>query len=148
MEADPELGQAHLAYGISLLFRNKDQVNGPKEILLSQTVKFPYEAGLRELPAVSEAAFLVKDTAVLKLMIQRYSQLGTTNDFLAYYTDFGRRLTAAGYNDLLEEFYRALPQTFVNKVREQVALGGTASPVNVEPVTIETAPVVATASQR
>ncbi len=121
MEQDPELGQAHLAYGISLLFRKRDEVNGPKEIFLSQTVAFPYSLTMQELPAVSEAAFLVKDKGMLKLLIDRYSKRGTTTEYLRFYVDFARRLTAAGYTDLLEEFYRALPVEIVGMIRQAVS---------------------------
>ncbi len=148
MEEDPELGQAHLAYGISLLFRLKDQVNGPKEILLSQTVSFPYMVGLRELPAVSEAAFLVKDKEALKLIIDRYSKLGTTAEYVRFYGDFARRLEAAGYQDLLEEFYRALPVETVSQVRQQAGVAPANDGINVEAVDVETTPIVATPTQR
>ena len=148
MEEDPELGQAHLAYGISLLFRLKDQVNGPKEILLSQTVSFPYMVGLRELPAVSEAAFLVKDKEALKLIIERYSKLGTTAEYVRFYGEFARRLEAAGYQDLREEFYRALPVEIVSQVRQQAGVAPANDGIDVEAVDVETTPIVATPTKR
>ncbi len=149
MEEDPELGQAHLAYGISLLFRTKDEVNGPKEILLSQTVAFPYTAGISELPAIAEAAFLVKDKAAMKLLIDRYAQAGTTSDYIAFYTQLAQRLSTPEYQDLREDLYRQLPVEIVGRVRDQAgAITSTTNGIDVAPVTVETAPVVATASQR
>lgn len=118
MEQDPELGQGHLAYGFSLLYRKRDEVNGPKEILLSQTVSFPYAIGARELPAVAEAAFLVKDKAALKLLIDRYSKLGTTSEYVKLYGDFARRLGTNGFTDLQEELYRAVPIEIMSQVRQ------------------------------
>ncbi len=117
MEQDPELGQGHLAYGFSLLYRKRDEVNGPKEILLSQTTAFPYAIGIRELPAVAEAAFLVKDKAVLKLLIERYAGLGVTSEYVKMYGDFASRLEANGYPDLKEELYRAVPVEIMSRVR-------------------------------
>lgn len=140
MEQDPELGQAHLAYGMSLLFRKKDEVNGPREIILSQTVRFPYPASIREMPALLEAGFLAGDRAFLQLMIDRYSTLGTTNEHIRLYAEFIRRLDEAGFTDERDALYRALPIGIVAQVRQ---LAGAASAqqeqeIDVEAVDIET----------
>jgi O-antigen ligase len=148
MEQDPELGQGHLAYGISLLFRKRDEVNGPKEILLSQTTAFPYNIGVREFPAVAEAAFILKDKSALQLLIQRYSALGTTNTEARLYGDFGKRLVANGYTDLEQELYRALPIEIVSQVRQYVASGAeTTNGIDVETIPVEPAGSVATAAR-
>jgi O-antigen ligase/Tfp pilus assembly protein PilF len=148
VEQDEELGQAHLAYGISLLFRKKDEVNGPKQILLSQTVKFPYELTMRELPAVVEATFLVKDKAVAKLLIDRYSTLGTTADYVKFYADFAHRLDVAGYQDLTQDLYRALPVEIVEQVRRQAGAIVSDTGPTIETANIETVPVAATATRK
>lgn len=121
MEADPGLGQGHLAYGVSLLFRKKDEVNGPKELLLSQTVAFPYQLGMQELPAVAEAAFLIKDKAGLMLLIDRYAPQATSAEYVKFFGEFARRLTSVGYADLLEGLYRSLPIETVGQVRQMAA---------------------------
>ncbi len=144
VDEDPELGQAHLAYGISLLFRKKDAVNGPPEILLSQTSPFPYELGVRELPAVSEAAFLVKDKAALGLLIDRYAKNADTAELVQFWSDFARRLGEAGYTDLLEQLYRSLPIQSVSRVRQAVANPGLGEEIQVETVAPSPVPAAAT----
>lgn len=103
MQADPELGQGHLAYGISLLYRKHDQANGAKEILLSQSVAFPYGLTLTELPTVVDAAFIAKDQAALKYLIEHYSGLGISDQYVSFYASLAQRLSAQGYPNLRDD---------------------------------------------
>lgn len=144
VDEDPDLGQAHLAYGISLLFRKKDAVNGPREILLSQTSPFPYELGVRELPAVAEAAFLVKDKEAISLLINRYASNAVTTELIQFWTDFARRLAEAGYTDLLDQLYRSLPIETVGRVRQAVASQNVGEEIQVETVPPSPIPAAAT----
>lgn len=144
VDEDPNLGQAHLAYGISLLFRKKDTVNGTREILLSQTSPFPYELGVRELPAVAEAAFLVKDKEAMSLLITRYASNAVTTELIQFWTDFARRLAEVGYTDLLDQLYRSLPIETVSRVRQAVAAPNLGEEIQVETASPSPIPAAAT----
>lgn len=137
MELDPELGQAHLGYGLSLSYRGNDPVNGAKEIILSQTVAFPYPLSIQEFPAVAEAAFSLKSREVLVILIERHSQLGTTAQHAQLYGEFGKRLMNAGYKDLRDQLLRAVPVEISARVRQVSEEGVTVS----NGVTLETMPI-------
>ncbi len=142
MQADPELGQGHLAYGISLLYRKHDQANGAKEILLSQSVAFPYGLTLTELPTVVDAAFIAKDQAALKYLIEHYSGLGISDQYVSFYASLAQRLSAQGYPNLRDDLYRNLPIEILNQVKQRAAL--TQPQPTIEAVDVETVSVTST----
>ena len=118
VDEDPELGQAHLAYGVSLTYRKNDHVNGSKEILLSQTVSFPYTITDQEFPAVAESAFTLKDKTALELLITKYAAtLGTTDNIAQLLGQFAQRLVQNNYQDLADELYRTVPAEILAQVR-------------------------------
>lgn len=149
VELDPELGQARLGYGLSLSYRGNDVQNGAKEILLSQTVSFPYVLSIQEFPAVAEAAFFMKDRNVLNLLIERYSQLGSTSQHAQLYGEFGKRLMSGGYTDLRDKLVRSVAieiSTRVRQISEQAGTTITQDGVTIETVPTQTTPVITTAS--
>lgn len=93
VDFDPELGQAHWMYGLSLYYDGQRQQLGAKEIAASQTVSYPYTyTDAREFLAMADAYTVLNDRVAFAKVVNHLSDTpvadATTYAQLAYRYDF------------------------------------------------------------
>jgi tetratricopeptide (TPR) repeat protein len=118
VEFDPEIGDSHWMYGLSLLYDAAHKAEGAKELVLSQTVKYrfkPVEA--RQFIPLIEAAAIEKNDALLKKFADQIvnSPVGPTDVYLQFvsgYQKLGYSKEAEAMLDFITRYDPAAPEKF------------------------------------
>lgn len=150
---DPELGQGHWMYGLSLYYDKQDRLAGAKELAESQTVTYPYAfTDAREFMAVADAYQLLNDKEGMKKLIARlpdvplgeaatYAQLAHRYELMSMPTERDQVLSFAEQNGL--DARQILSQLQSNGVQFKAPATTVSSPSStsvVLPVATNTAP--------
>lgn len=104
---DPLLGEGHWMLGITQFYDKRDFASGAAEILLSQTVRYPYQfQDVRELAVMMHAAAIAKQPDIFPKMFARMDAKEITD--VAFFDQAKTAMVAAGYTEQAAELQTRL----------------------------------------